>query len=110
MRRNGPLPFHGYVVWLTREQSGRDSGPPPTPSGQDYAATGYVPPATADTGLASVVLRVEDPTSWRSPAEAGWLVAANDEPNLVREGEVIVITEGRRVVAYFHAESISPTA
>lgn len=108
MRIEGPLPFHGHVVWLTREQGGRDSGPPPTPGDQDYAATGYVPPATAETGLASVVLRAENRTSWRSAADAGWLMVDNDGPYLVREGDVIVVTEGHRVVAYFHAESVTP--
>ncbi len=48
---------------MTREQGGRDSGPPPAPAIQDYAATGFGPPATADSGLASVVLRVSDRTT-----------------------------------------------
>src|SRR5580704_3408166 len=104
MRLDEPLPFHGYVVWLTREQGGRDSGPPPTPIDQDYAATGFVPPATIDSGLASVVLRVGDRTAWRSKADARWLVVDNVPPHRVSEGDVIVVTEGRRVVAYFHVE------
>lgn len=106
MRIDAPLPFHGYVVWLTRDQGGRDSGPPPTPAEQDYAATGFVPPSTADTGLASVVLRVEDRVAWRSPADAGWLIVDNVPPYRVSDGEVLVVTEGRRVVAYFHVESV----
>jgi hypothetical protein len=105
VRIDGPLPFHGYVVWLTREQGGRDSGPPPTPAEQDYAATGFVPPADADSGLASVVLRVRDRTAWQSTADARWLVVDNVPPHRVSEGDVIVITEGRRVVACFHVDS-----
>ncbi|GAA3527907.1 hypothetical protein AFL01nite_02950 [Aeromicrobium flavum] len=106
MRIDGPLPFHGYVVWLTREQGGRDTGPPPTPPDQDFAATGFVPPASADTGLASVVLRVQDRAAWRSQADAAWLVVENVPPHRVGEGDVIVVTEGRREVAYFHVESM----
>lgn len=106
MQVDGPLPFRGYVVWLTAEQGGRDSGPPPTPSDHDYAATGFVPPATVESGLASVVLRVHDRTAWRSEAEATWLVVDNVPPHRAGAGDVIVVTEGRRVVAYFHIETI----
>jgi hypothetical protein len=108
MRVAGSLPFHGYVVWLTREQGGRNTGPPPTPADQDYAATGFVPPATARTGLASVVLRVADRAAWRSPADARWLVVDNVPPHRVDEGDVLVVTEGHRVVAYFHVQSTEP--
>lgn len=106
VRIDGPLPFHGYVVWLTREQGGRDSGPPPTPADHDYAATGFVPPSTVDTGLASVVLRVADRSAWRSPADAAWLVVDNVPPHRLGERDVLVVTEGRRVVAYFHVDSV----
>ena len=108
MRLDGALPFHGYVVWLTREQGGRDTGPPQTPPDHDYAATGFVPPATAETGLASIVLRVRDRTTWRSQADARWLVVDNAPPHRVSEGDVIVVTEGHRAVAYFHVESMDP--
>jgi hypothetical protein len=108
VRLDEQLPFHGYVVWLTREQGGRDSGPPPTPIYHDYAATGFVPPATLDSGLASVALRVSDRTVWRSEADARWLVVDNVPPHRVSEGDVIVVTEGRRVVAYFHVASMDP--
>jgi hypothetical protein len=108
VRSEKPLAFHGYVVWLTRDQGGRDSGPPPTPPGQDYAATGFVPPATAESGLASVVLRVLDRAAWRSEADARWLIVDNVPPHRVGEDDVIVVTEGRRVVAYFHVESMDP--
>lgn len=79
-------------MWLTREQGGRVSGPSRTSVDQDSATPGYVPPATAETGLASVVLRAEDRAAWRSAADAGWLVVDSDGPYLVREGDVIVIT------------------
>src|SRR5262245_44570761 len=87
MRLDGPLPFHGYVVCLTRVQGGRDSGPPLTPIEHDYAATGFVPPATVDSGLASAVLRVRDRTAWRSEADAQWLVVDNIPPHRVSEGD-----------------------
>jgi hypothetical protein len=77
VRIDGELPFRGEVVWLTPEQGGSSTGPPPTPSMQDYAATAYVPPASGSGPLASFVLRVADRTAWRSAATAGWLVAEN---------------------------------
>jgi hypothetical protein len=49
----GEFPFRGSVIWLTPEQGGRKTGPPaPRPAWPYYAATAYVPPHTADTGLA----------------------------------------------------------
>src|SRR5262245_16320651 len=92
VRLDKPLPFHGYVVWLTPGEGGRDSGPPPTPIDHDYAATGFVPPATLDSGLASVVLRVSDRTALRSEADARWLAVDNVPPHRVSEGDVIVVT------------------
>ncbi len=109
MRLGPQLPFHGHVVWLTREQGGRDSGPPP-PTDQDFAATGYVPPATAESGLASFVLRVDDRQAWRSRADASWLVVENIAPYEVKPGAVVVVTEGVRVVAYFHVEAVDRPA
>lgn len=107
VRLDEPLPFHGYVVWLTREQGGRDSGPPQLPSIRTTRPpASMVPPDTIDSGLASVVLRVSDRTALRSEADARWLVVDNVRPNGVSEGDVIVVTEGRRVVAYFHVECI----
>lgn len=39
------FPFRGSVIWLTREQGGRETGPPvPRPAWPYYAATAYVPP------------------------------------------------------------------
>lgn len=93
-RPDAPLPFHGHVVWLTQEQGGRDTGPPPTPQEQVYAATGFVPPRTADSGLASVVLDVQDRAAWRSVASARWLVVDDVGPQLVEGGDIIVYADG----------------
>ena len=103
----GPVavPFHGYVVWLTADQGGRSSGPLP-PLGQDFAATAYVPPATAQSGLASIVLRVSNRTAWRSAADARWLVVDNVPPYRVGVGDLIVVIEGGRTVAHFRVEDI----
>jgi len=103
----GPVavPFHGYVVWLTADQGGRSSGPLP-PLGQDFAATAYVPPATAQSGLASIVLRVSNRTAWRSAADARRLVVDNVPPHRVGVGDLIGVTEGARTVAHFHVEDI----
>ena len=109
MRLDGVLPFRGEVVWLTAEQGGRSSGPPPTPDHQDYAATAYVPPATLDDGLASFVLRVADRSAWRSEAEAAWLGSENEGVHWVRQGSVAVVTEGSRPVAYFHVREVVDT-
>lgn len=110
LRIDGPLSFHGCVVWLTREQGGRDTGPPSTPPDQDCASIGFVPPANVGTGAASIVLRVHDRAVWRSQADAAWLVVDNVPPHRVTDGDVIVVTEGRREVAYFHVESVDPLA
>ena len=107
MRLDGDLPFRGEVVWLTSQQGGRRSGPPPTPAGKDYAATGYVPPASISDGLASIVLRVVDRKAWRSAATARWLAAENTGLQHVEPGSVIVVTEGSRSVAYFHVAEVA---
>jgi hypothetical protein len=99
VRLDGELPFRGEVVWLTSEQGGRSSGPPPTPAGADFAATAYVPPASASDGLASIVLRVEDRRAWRSAATARWLVVGDHGLQHVEPGSVVVGTEGSRPVA-----------
>ncbi|MFI6996416.1 hypothetical protein [Nocardia sp. NPDC050175] len=105
MRFRGSLPFRGTIVWLTADQGGRPSGPPPTPTEQDYAATAFVPPHGLDDGLASFVLRVDDRSAWRSPASAGWLAVANTGAHAVRAGSVVV-TEGPRHVGYFHVSEL----
>ena len=98
----GEFPFRGSVIWLTPEQGGRETGPPVLCSAWPYyAVTAYVPPHTADTGLASYILRNFDGGAWRSHAEGRWLAAATRGEQLVRPGSVIAVTEGARVVAYF---------
>lgn len=106
MRLPGPLPFRGEVIWLTAEQGGRRSGPPPTPEDQDYAATAFVPPASVQDGLASFVLRVSDRSAWRSAAEGAWLVVENEGRQRVDAGSIVVVTEGARPVAYFEIREV----
>ena len=110
MRIDGELPFRGEVVWLTSQQGGRSSGPPPTSVGDDYAATAYVPPASSLDGLASIALRIADRNAWRSAATAGWLVVENDGPQHVEAGSVLVIMEGSQPVAYFHVAEVAAFA
>jgi hypothetical protein len=100
------LPFFGRIVWLTPEQGGRSSGPPATPATDDYAATAFLPPGTADAGLASFILRVSDRGAWTSGAEGAWLVEQDSPRFPVQAGSVLVVTEGREPVAYFHVESV----
>lgn len=99
-------PFRGVVVWLTPEQGGRSSGPPATPEDQDYTATAYVPPTTLEDGLASFVLRVVDRTAWRSEASGGWLIVPNEGSHWIDVGSLVAVTEGPRVVAYFHVHEV----
>lgn len=99
-----PVDFYGHVVWLTEEQGGRTSDQPPP--GPDYRVTGHVPPYTIETGLASFWLRDFKPGEWSSPATGFWAINDNEGPNEVRSGSVVVVTEGRRVVAYFHVEAV----
>lgn len=106
MRFRGNLPFRGRVVWLTSEQGGRSSGPPATPSGQDYASTAFVSPHAISEGLASFVLRVDDRTAWSSAASAGWLVVENVGAYKIQVGSVVVVTEGSRAVGYFHVSEV----
>ena len=101
-----PLRFHGTVIWLTDEQGGRRSGPPSPSPDRDYAANGFVPPLTHDTGLASLVVRPETPGAFRSTADAGWLGGDYQYPHDVTVGDVIVVSEGPTVVGYFHVESV----
>ena len=54
-------PYRGTVTWLTVEEGGRVSGPPRLSAERDfYAANGFVPPHTWETGQASFVLRVDE--------------------------------------------------
>ena len=106
MKICGAFPFLGTVVWLTPEQGGRSSGPWRSPNGPDFAATGFVSPRTADNGSASFVLRGFREGVWVSEAEGRWLVVENDGDQLVQPGSIVVVTEGVRVVAYFHVERL----
>ncbi|BEL05055.1 hypothetical protein Q0Z83_032460 [Actinoplanes sichuanensis] len=101
------MPFQGRVVWLTPEQGGRTCGPATgDPETGDYAATAYLPPQNAESGLASFVLRITDPGAWISLAEGAWLVPQDDPAFTVAPGAVLVITEGPQPVAYFHVAAI----
>ncbi|WP_157514300.1 hypothetical protein [Nocardia concava] len=106
MRFSGSLPFRGWILWLTPDQGGRSSGPPLTPPDHDYAATAFVPPHGAAEGQASFVLRVEDRSAWRSPAGAAWLIVENTGAYTIPVGSVVVITEGLKIVGYFHVDEL----
>jgi hypothetical protein len=97
------ITFHGQVVWLTSDQGGRSSGPP---TGEEYRATGFVPPYTVESGLASFWLRDFEPGEWRSSATGWWLAVENESPQAVRPGSVVVVTEGPKAVGYFHVEEV----
>lgn len=109
VKKPGLWPFQGRVVWLTPEQGGRATGPPPPSNERDYAHTAFVPPHTAHTGLASFALRGFQHGDWTSPAEGCWLIVENDNEQRVEPGSVIVCTEGVRVVAYFHVDAVRDT-
>jgi hypothetical protein len=72
-----------------------------------YAATAYLPPWTAVTGLASFMISVTNRQSWTSAVEAGWLAPRDDERLLVRPRAVLVVTEGVKIVGYFHVEEVT---
>jgi hypothetical protein len=108
VRLERDLRFVGDVVWLTPGQGGRRSGPPQTPPDEDFAATAYVPPASAGDGLASFALRVGDRSSWRSPASGDWLVVPNEGVHWIDQGTIVVVTEGPTPVAYFHVREVLP--
>jgi hypothetical protein len=104
---NGRI-VRGSVIWLTPEQGGRGTGPPvPRLAWPYYAATAYVPPRTADTGLASFSLRNFDTGTWRSCAEGRWLAADAHNDQMVWPGSVIAVAEGPRVVAYFTVQHVA---
>ena len=98
------FPFDGEVVWLTADQGGRRTGPPPTTV---FAPTGFVPPALVDSGLASFAIRGFSHDLLRSPAEGVWLLAENLGAQRVQPGSVVVITEGSHPVAYFHVQRLT---
>ena len=108
MADTADFPFRGWITWLTPEQGGRETGPPiPRTTWPYYAATAYVPPHTADTGLASFVLRNFDAGAWRSCAEGRWQATDVSSGHLVQPGSMIAVTEGSRVVAYFTVEHVA---
>jgi hypothetical protein len=107
MKLDDPFPFRGVIVWLTPEQGGRKAIPVADDK-HDYAATAFVPPLSAMTGLASFVLRGFAPGALRSPAEGRWLVVKNEGDQLVESGTVVVVTEGNRPVGYFLVEHVDP--
>ena len=82
------FPFRGWVIWLTPGQGGRQAGPPiPRTTWPYYAASAYVPPQTADTGLASFVLRNFEAARGDHPLrDAGWrqMSRANNWSSRVR--------------------------
>jgi hypothetical protein len=96
---SGPYPYRGEVTWLTAEQGGRRSGPPPDPS--NYAQLAHVAPLDAKNGSSSFVLRGFDPAQYRSEAEGRWLESGNEGDHPVEAGTTIVVTEGLRTVAHF---------
>jgi len=106
VKLDGAFPFNGEVVWLTGEQGGRRTGPPPPSDERDYAVTAFVPPHAAETGQASFVLRGFRVDAWRSPAQGRWLVVENEGDQRVEPGSVIVVMEGLRPVAYFHVRHV----
>jgi hypothetical protein len=108
MRFLGHLPFEGEIVWLTAAQGGRNSRPPLTPSEQDYTATAFVPPQTAQPGRAAFVVRVENRDGWRSRAFASCLFPDAVGDRAVVPGAVIVLTEELRWVAFFRVDHIEP--
>ena len=102
------FPFRGWIVWLTPEQGGRQSGvPTPREEWPHYAANAFVPPDTAANGLASFVLRGFSAESWRSAAQACWLAPDNPDAPWVEAGTVIDVTEGPTPVGFFVVEQVA---
>jgi hypothetical protein len=83
--------FIGHVIWLNSAQGGRSSGPP---TGEQYRATGFVPPYTLETGLASFWIEDFVPGEWRSSATGWWLVVENIGSQHLQPGSIVVVTEG----------------
>lgn len=98
--------FVGTVTWLTPEQGGRTTGPPPPQEDFDYCHVAYVPPRTFDNGLASFCLRNFEAGAWESPADGRWLVVDNTGDQFVQPGSGVVVCEGRRIVAHFHVDRV----
>lgn len=93
--------YRGTILWLSPEQGGRRTGPPEDQGRwPHYAATGWLPPLSAEDGLRSLLLRGFVSGQWRSAAEARWLVELEDYPEVV-PGSVLVVSEGPRPVGFF---------
>ena len=105
VKLRGGFQFKGTVIWLTPEQGGRQQRPIATDETWDYAVTANLPPLP-DTTQASFALRGYDPTAWKSAAEGRWLLVPNEGDFEVVPGSVVLVREGRRVVAYFHVDEI----
>lgn len=97
------FPVWGTIIWLTPEQGGRRSGPPPTPWDTYYFATAYVTPHRREDTLASVVIDVSVRDAWQSHAKLRWLA---DPHPAVGRGSCIFITEGPDAVAIFTVEHV----
>lgn len=98
------FPIWGTITWLTSDQGGRRSGPPPTPWDTYYRATAFIPPSTLQDGLTSVVVNVSVRNAWQSHAKLRWLVPPGPP---VAPGSCIFITEGPKTVALFTVEYIA---
>jgi hypothetical protein len=69
-----------------------------------------VPPRDDDVGAASFCLADFEPGAWRSKARGGWLLARTDPALGVGVGDVVIVCEGRRVVAYFQVTDTESSA
>jgi hypothetical protein len=99
---SGPYPMHGEVEWLSPEDGGRKK----PPVGPTYAVTGHRSDVALDAGLASFVLRGFDPTKSRSRADGRWLFPEVAGEFAIKPGVTVVVTEGRRPVAFFHIDAV----
>jgi hypothetical protein len=73
-----------------------DRAAPTSPGMAPLRGDGICSAYTADTGLASFILRNFDADAWRSHAEGRWLAADTQGEQLVEPGSVIAVTEGAR--------------
>lgn len=88
------VPVSGDACVAYAGARGPSAGPPPPMSDIDYAHPAFIPPLTAESGLASFTLRGFSAGAWRSPAEGRWLIVDNDDMYTVEPGIVFVCTEG----------------
>ena len=96
----------GDVVWLTAEQGGRRWGPPSTTGGVQYRCTAFVVPPLARQRVGRLRFGSRRTGAVLSRARGGWLLPdALDVQHGVPSGSIVVLTEGRRRVAYFNVEA-----